>query len=60
MHVTDDALISRQHAVSRSALPPAEGGSSASGVPTELLRQTGKDNLEDAFIEAIGSEEGLQ
>ena len=33
---------------------------SASGSPTELLELTGKDNLEDAFIEAIGSEEGLQ
>lgn len=33
---------------------------SAQGSPAELLRQTGKDNLEDAFIEAIGSEEGLQ
>lgn len=33
---------------------------SASGSPTELLQLTGKDNLEDAFIEAIGSEEGLQ
>ena len=33
---------------------------SASGSPTDLLELTGKDNLEDAFIEAIGSEEGLQ
>jgi sodium transport system ATP-binding protein len=33
---------------------------SAQGSPAELLRRTGKDNLEDAFIEAIGSEEGLQ
>jgi sodium transport system ATP-binding protein len=33
---------------------------SAQGSPAELLRKTGKDNLEDAFIEAIGSEEGLQ
>jgi len=32
----------------------------AQGTPDELLRRTGKDNLEDAFIEAIGSEEGLQ
>ncbi len=33
---------------------------SAQGSPAELLLKTGKDNLEDAFIEAIGSEEGLQ
>lgn len=32
----------------------------AQGTPDELLHRTGKDNLEDAFIEAIGSEEGLQ
>jgi sodium transport system ATP-binding protein len=32
---------------------------SAQGTPAELLRKTGKDNLEDAFIEVIGSEEGL-
>lgn len=31
----------------------------AQGAPAELLEKTGKDNLEDAFIEAIGSEEGL-
>jgi sodium transport system ATP-binding protein len=32
----------------------------AQGTPDELLHRTGKDNLEDAFIEVIGSEEGLQ
>lgn len=32
----------------------------AQGAPAELLERTGKDNLEDAFIEAIGSEEGLE
>jgi sodium transport system ATP-binding protein len=31
----------------------------AQGAPEELLHRTGKANLEDAFIEAIGSEEGL-
>lgn len=36
------------------------GTVAAQGSPTALLRKTGKDNLEDAFIEAIGSEEGLQ
>jgi len=33
---------------------------SAQGTPGELLSRTGKDNLEDAFIEAIGSEQGLE
>jgi sodium transport system ATP-binding protein len=33
---------------------------SAQGSPAEILHKTGKDNLEDAFIEVIGSEEGLQ
>ena len=32
----------------------------AQGTPEELLERTGRDNLEDAFIEAIGSEEGLE
>jgi sodium transport system ATP-binding protein len=31
----------------------------AKGTSDELLHKTGKDNLEDAFIEIIGSEEGL-
>ena len=38
----------------------SNGMVSAQGSPAELLLKTGKDNLEDAFIEAIGSEEGLQ
>jgi sodium transport system ATP-binding protein len=38
----------------------SNGVVSAQGTPEELLRRTGKDNLEDAFIEAIGSEEGLE
>lgn len=36
------------------------GQVSANGTPEELRRQTGKENLEDAFIAAIGSEEGLE
>jgi len=31
----------------------------ASGTPEELLRTTGQSNIEDAFVSAIGSEEGL-
>ena len=37
----------------------AQGKVMASGTPDELRRQTGEDNLEDAFVKAIGSEEGL-
>jgi sodium transport system ATP-binding protein len=32
----------------------------ASGTPDEMLVQTRKSNLEDAFVAAIGSEEGLE
>jgi len=35
------------------------GEVAAGGTPAELIRQTGKENLEDAFVAAIGSEEGL-
>jgi sodium transport system ATP-binding protein len=38
----------------------ANGLVAASGTADDLRRQTGKDNLEDAFVAAIGSEEGLQ
>ncbi len=37
----------------------SNGVVAALGTPTYLLHKTGKDNLEDAFIEIIGSEEGL-
>ena len=37
----------------------ARGKVVASGSPDELRRMTGKDTLEDAFVAAIGSEEGL-
>jgi sodium transport system ATP-binding protein len=37
----------------------SKGVVSATGSPDGLRRQTGKDNLEDAFVAAIGSEEGL-
>ncbi|HNO85073.1 MAG TPA: ATP-binding cassette domain-containing protein [Anaerolineales bacterium] len=37
----------------------SHGQVSATGSPTDLRKQTGKDNLEDAFVAAIGSEEGL-
>lgn len=38
----------------------AHGQVSATGSPDELRRQTGKESLEDAFVAAIGSEEGLE
>ncbi len=37
----------------------SHGMVSANGSPDDLRRQTGHDNLEDAFVAAIGSEEGL-
>jgi sodium transport system ATP-binding protein len=36
-----------------------KGRLAASGTPDELLRTTGKDSLEEAFVAAIGTEEGL-
>jgi sodium transport system ATP-binding protein len=38
----------------------SEGLVVASGTPEELKRLTGKENLEDAFIAAVGTEEGLR
>ncbi len=38
----------------------AKGRVVAAGTPDELRAQTGHDSLEDAFVHAIGSEEGLQ
>jgi sodium transport system ATP-binding protein len=37
----------------------AKGRVVAQGSADELRRQTGQDNLEDAFVKAIGSDEGL-
>ena len=37
----------------------AHGRVVAQGTPDELRAHTGEDNLEDAFVKAIGSEEGL-
>jgi sodium transport system ATP-binding protein len=38
----------------------ANGLVAAAGTPDELREQTGKPNLEDAFVSIIGSEEGLE
>ena len=38
----------------------SSGSVSAQGTSSELLHRTGQDNLEDAFIDIIGTEEGLQ
>jgi sodium transport system ATP-binding protein len=37
----------------------SQGSVSAHGSPDELRKQTGKENLEDAFVAVIGSEAGL-
>ena len=37
----------------------SNGAVAAQGTSAELLTRTGRDNLEDAFIEIIGTEEGL-
>jgi sodium transport system ATP-binding protein len=37
----------------------ARGRVAARGTPEELKRMTGKDNLEDAFVAAIGTDEGV-
>jgi sodium transport system ATP-binding protein len=37
----------------------AHGAIAASGTPQDLLQQTGRNTLEDAFVRIIGSEEGL-
>lgn len=37
----------------------SQGSVSAHGSPDELRKHTGKENLEDAFVAVIGSEEGL-
>jgi sodium transport system ATP-binding protein len=38
----------------------SHGRAMAAGTPNELRAQFGESNLEDAFVKAIGSEEGLQ
>ena len=38
----------------------SHGEVSATGTPDDLRKQTGQENLEDAFVAAIGSEEGLE
>lgn len=38
----------------------ARGEVSATGSPNDLRKQTGQENLEDAFVAVIGSEEGLE
>jgi sodium transport system ATP-binding protein len=38
----------------------SHGQVSATGTPNDLRKQTGRENLEDAFVAVIGSEEGLE
>ena len=37
----------------------AKGEVAADGTTSELLKRSGCDSLEDAFVKLIGSEEGL-
>jgi sodium transport system ATP-binding protein len=38
----------------------SHGEVSATGSPNDLRKQTGQENLEDAFVAVIGTEEGLE
>lgn len=38
----------------------SQGRVTANGSPDDLRKQTGRENLEDAFVAALGSEEGLE
>lgn len=38
----------------------ARGGVVASGTPEDIRKRTGQDNLEEAFVQLIGSDEGLE
>ena len=57
-------LLQPHHAGGRRAVRPHRGDRARArwwpqGTPDELRAQTGEENLEDAFVKAIGSEEGL-
>jgi sodium transport system ATP-binding protein len=54
-HIMQEVSALCDHIVVISA-----GAVVADGTADDLLRQTGKETLEDAFVSAIGSEEGLQ
>jgi len=51
-------VVEAERAVDRLAILE-QGRVVAQGTPDELRVQTGQANLEDAFVKAIGSEEGL-
>ena len=53
-------ILQEVAAVCDRAVVLARGRVVAEGTPDELLRRTGKTNLEDAFVELIGTEEGLE
>ncbi len=54
-HIMQEVSMLCDHIVVISA-----GQVAASGTPNDLRRAAGTENLEDAFVAAIGSEEGLQ
>jgi len=53
-------ILQEVAAVCDRAVGLARGRVVAEGTPDELLRRTGKTNLEDAFVHLIGTEEGLE
>ena len=53
-------ILQEVAAVCDRAVVLARGRVVAEGTPDELLQRTGKTNLEDAFVELIGTEEGLE
>jgi sodium transport system ATP-binding protein len=46
-HLCDDVIVI------------AKGKTIAQGSPQELCERTGLDNLEDAFVQLIGTDEGI-
>jgi sodium transport system ATP-binding protein len=54
-HIMQEVIALCDHIVIIS-----HGVVSASGTPQQILEQTGQNNLEDAFVAAIGAEEGLE
>jgi sodium transport system ATP-binding protein len=38
----------------------ARGGVVAAGTPDEIRARTGQENLEEAFVQLIGTDEGLE
>jgi len=52
-------ILDEMEAVCTRAIIIAKGRIAAEGTAQQLLEQSGEDNLEDAFVKLIGSDEGL-